>query len=111
MTLSTHEHLLVEQRLANERKSTGVAYLLWFLLGGFGGHRFYLGQSGTAAVMLALTIVGILASPLGVGFVLILITGIWALVDAFLIPGMIARLTLDARSRIATEVAVMKATV
>ncbi|WP_342621698.1 NINE protein, partial [Pseudomonas aeruginosa] len=25
-----------------------TAYLLWFFLGGFGAHRFYLGKTGTA---------------------------------------------------------------
>ncbi|MDG2514463.1 TM2 domain-containing protein [Sphingobium yanoikuyae] len=40
------------------KKSVGVAYLLWFFLGGFGGHRFYLGQTGTAVAQLALLIIG-----------------------------------------------------
>lgn len=29
-----------------EYKRTSVAYLWWFLLGPFGGQRFYLGQAG-----------------------------------------------------------------
>lgn len=29
-------------------KSTGTAYLLWFFLGAFGGHQFYLGKTGRA---------------------------------------------------------------
>jgi hypothetical protein len=33
-------------------KSSGVAYLLWFFLGIFGGHRFYLRQNGTAILWL-----------------------------------------------------------
>lgn len=28
-------------------KSKGVAYLLWFFFGIFGGHRFYIGKIGT----------------------------------------------------------------
>lgn len=33
-------------------KSKGVAYLLWFFLGIFGGHRFYLGKIGTGILYL-----------------------------------------------------------
>src|SRR5690349_1865524 len=44
MTLSTQEQMLIEQRVANEAKSTGLAYVLWFFLGGLGMHRFYLGR-------------------------------------------------------------------
>ena len=29
------------------KKSVGVAYLLWAFFGGFGAHRFYLGRSGS----------------------------------------------------------------
>lgn len=111
MSLSTQEQLLVEQRLANEKKSTGVAYLLWFFLGGFGGHRFYLGRTGSGAAMLALMILGILFSAVGVGVFIVLGVGLWALIDAFLIPGMISQLLQDARSRIATEVSVMKSAI
>jgi TM2 domain-containing membrane protein YozV len=57
-------------------RSIGIAYLLWFL-GGFGVlglHRFYAGRVGT----------GILWFFTGGIF------GIGALIDLFLIPGMVA---------------------
>ena len=63
----------------SNKKSVGVAFLLWFFLGMFGAHRFYLGQTGTAIVMLLLTITLFGA----------IISGIWCLIDAFLIPGKI----------------------
>jgi TM2 domain-containing membrane protein YozV len=69
------------------KKSVGVAYLLWFFLGGLGVHRFYLGRTGSACVMLALLLLGAATSWLGVGFFLLVPLGIWLLVDAFLIPG------------------------
>jgi TM2 domain-containing membrane protein YozV len=69
------------------RKSTGVAYLLWFFLGGFGAHRFYLGQIGTAAAQLLLFVLGWLTLILGIGLVLLAVVGIWWIVDALLIPG------------------------
>ena len=66
------------------RKSTGAAYLLWFFLGGFGGHRFYLGRVASGAGQLLLLLFGWI--PLFFGWIVL---GIWWLVDAFLIPDMI----------------------
>ena len=59
------------------KKTAVVAYLLWFLLGWFGAHNFYLGRTGVAItqLILSITIIGLL------------ITIFWVLVDAFLIPG------------------------
>ena len=65
----------------NQKKSMGVAYLLWFFLGLLGIHRFYLGQKGTAIAQLILTI-----TVIG-----IIVSGIWVLVDAFLIPDMLRK--------------------
>ena len=71
------------------RKSAGVAYLLWLFLGGFGAHRFYLGETGTAAAQLILFILGWLTLVVVVGFFLLGAVGVWLLVDAFLIPGIV----------------------
>ena len=59
------------------KKTALVAYILWFFLGLFGAHNFYLKRTGVAVaqLILSLTIVGML------------ITFFWVLVDAFLIPG------------------------
>ena len=65
-----------------QRKSTGAAYLLWFFLGGFGAHRFYLGQTGTAVAQLLLMLLGWI--PLFTGWIVL---GVWWVVDLFLIPG------------------------
>lgn len=54
-------------------KSKATAYLLWLFLGLLGGHRYYLGRKGSGFLM-TITLGGL---------------GIWWLVDAFLIPGMI----------------------
>lgn len=73
-----------------QKKSAGVSYLLWFFLGGFGAHRFYLGQTGTAATQLILFLLGWLTIwILGLGLLLLIPLGIWLLVDAFLIPGIV----------------------
>ncbi|WP_045387866.1 TM2 domain-containing protein [Falsirhodobacter sp. alg1] len=84
------QQILIEQRVTNESKSAGIAYALWFFTGSLGGHRFYLGRTGTGLAMLALLIVGVATSILGVGLALLAALGIWVLIDAFLIPGMIS---------------------
>jgi len=63
------------------RKSALVAYLLWFFVGFFGGHNFYLGRTGVAVtqLILSITVIGLL------------ITAFWVLIDAFLIPGWVRR--------------------
>jgi TM2 domain-containing membrane protein YozV len=69
------------------RKSAGVAYLLLIFLGGFGAHRFYLGETGTGAVQLILLVLGWLTVLAGVGLLLLGALGLWLFVDLFLIPG------------------------
>jgi TM2 domain-containing membrane protein YozV len=63
------------------KKTALVAYLLWFFLGLVGGHNFYLGRIGVAVtqLILSITVIGLL------------ITVVWVLVDAFLIPGWVRR--------------------
>lgn len=89
MALSTAELSLVEQRVANDSPSTGVAYLLWFFLWWVSGHRFYLGRPGTA-------ILQILSYFILIGFV-------WVLIDAFLIPGIIREKKNEIRARVMTQ--------
>jgi TM2 domain-containing membrane protein YozV len=54
-------------------KSKGVAYLLWFFLGFFSAHRFYLGKTGSAILYL------LTGQIFGIGW----------LVDLFLLSGMV----------------------
>lgn len=86
MALTTSELSLVEQRVANDGPNIVVAYLLWFFLGWFSAHRFYLGRPGTAILQIL--------------SYLILIGVLWWLIDAFLIPGMVR----DKNNRIRHEV-------
>lgn len=71
------------------KKSPVIAYLLWWFLGVFGGHRFYLGKTGSAVAMLVVSLCAIPLMLVAIGFVMIFVTAIWALIDAFLIPGMV----------------------
>jgi TM2 domain-containing membrane protein YozV len=103
MTLQTQDFMLIEQRIANEAKSTGVAYLLWVFTGGLGGHRFYLGRAGSGLLMLFLFIVGWATIMVGVGAFLLIAVALWVLIDAFLIPGMIQRDRNRLRSELTSQ--------
>ncbi len=66
-------------------KSAAVAYLLWFFLGGFGAHRFYMGRTGSAFGMMALAIASMVLSVFAIGLIGFPILFAWWVVDAFLI--------------------------
>jgi TM2 domain-containing membrane protein YozV len=72
------------------KKSAMVAYVLWFFLGIFGAHRFYLDYPGTGIMMLLMTVFGFALICVYVGFMLLLFVFGMVLVDAFLIPGMVS---------------------
>ena len=84
-----------------EEKSIALAYVLWFLFGGFSAHRFYVGATTTACIQLFLNVGGIVMllsgaasndiSGIGFGFMMIATAGIWLIVDIFLIPGLCRR--------------------
>jgi TM2 domain-containing membrane protein YozV len=75
-----------------EKKSLLVSYLLWFFLGYVGAHRFYLGKVLSGFVMLSLSGVVLLLTLISFGFLSFLwaIVGLWWLIDALLIPGIVA---------------------
>jgi len=50
--LTQQQLLMVSSEMDNKKKSKGIAYALWFFLGAFGGHRFYMGNIGYAICML-----------------------------------------------------------
>ncbi|WP_195576218.1 TM2 domain-containing protein [Paenibacillus sp. 1001270B_150601_E10] len=71
--LDTRELLLLEQEVKDRGKNMVIAYVLWYFLGMFGGHRFYMGRTGSAVAQLILTLTMIGA----------IVTFIWWIVDAF----------------------------
>ena len=92
--LSVAQLHLIESRIANERKSVGLAYVLWFFLGLWGIHNFYLGKPGMAVFQIAGGVFGIVlmaaggGTPVGViGVVVVICWVLSFLVDLFLIPG------------------------
>jgi TM2 domain-containing membrane protein YozV len=80
-------------------KSMGTAYLLWFFLGGFGAHRFYLGFPVSAAIQMILWPVCYMVVMTGsYGAVYPMMIGaLWILIDAFLIPGLARQANEKAR--------------
>ena len=72
------------------KKTALLAYVLWFFLGWFGAHNFYLGRIGVAVAQLILTIT----------IIGMLIVWVWWLVDAFLIPGWVRRQNNELATRL-----------
>ncbi|MGX7393450.1 TM2 domain-containing protein [Carnobacterium mobile] len=50
--LTSEEKMLAYSEVANNKKSTDVAYLLWFFLGSIGIHSFYLNRKGSGITIL-----------------------------------------------------------
>lgn len=67
------------------RKSVVIALILWFFFGLLGVHRFYLDKIGTGIMMALLSIVGGFTAPILIGIPLLVIVGLWWLIDFFMI--------------------------
>ena len=89
-----------------QKKSSGVAYLWWFLLGFLGAHRFYLKLPGSGIAQAIANIGGtwLAFRDMGntAGWVLAVIGGLWVLVDMFLIPGMVSAYNTVLAGRLST---------
>lgn len=68
-------------RLEENKKNVVVAYLLWWFLGLFGAHRFYLSKSN-GATMLIISILSFLTMVIVVGYIGLLAMLIWWVFDA-----------------------------
>lgn len=90
--LTSEELQLLSSEMSKKQKSTGTTWLLWFFTCSFGGHRFYLGKTGSAVGML-LTLGGL---------------GIWSFIDLFLLNGMIKDTNEKIENEILSEIRLMK---
>lgn len=75
------ERIKTEANMLFKPKNQVLAYVLWWFLGLFGAHRFYNGRTGSGIAMLLISFVGIFT------LIPLFVTGIWWLVDAFLVHG------------------------
>ena len=86
-----------------QKKSAVIAYLLWFFAGPLGAHRFYLGKTGSAVMLLILTVVCPFVLALALipsasaeeASLLIFLpwagVAVWWLIDFLLIPGIMRK--------------------
>ncbi len=64
------------------KKSVLAGYILWFLVGLVGAHRFYYDRTGSAIILALCTISALVFPPV------VIISLLWVFIDIFLIPGM-----------------------
>ncbi|MGE5703685.1 MAG: TM2 domain-containing protein [Clostridia bacterium] len=100
-SLNTDQQLMVNAEFEKKKKSKGIAYLLWFLLGSLGGHRFYVGDIGLAIGLIVVWIIG--------WFTLFIPTLIWLLVDVFLLSGRVDKKNDELEASIIAQVKTISA--
>jgi TM2 domain-containing membrane protein YozV len=89
--LTSTDLQLLNSEMTQRQKSSGTTWILWIFTGGLGGHRFYLGRTGSAVAML-LTLGGL---------------GIWAFIDLFLLNGMIKSTNQKIENEVLSEISTM----
>lgn len=100
---ATQRRILVETTIANEQKSVGIAYLLWFFFGAFGGHNYYVGKPALGIMQMLAYICAWAAFLSGVPVLAFLLGGGVALslvIDLCLIPARINAQTERLRERL-----------
>lgn len=50
--LTEKQLMILQTEMSHRKKSTGITYLLFVLLGAFGGHQFYLRETGKGILYL-----------------------------------------------------------
>lgn len=101
--MSSKDLAILNSEMDTAKKNKGVAFVLWFFTGIFGGHRFYSGDMGIAIGMLSFTILNFLFLgwlTLGVTF---FILSLWVLIDAFFLSGRIDQANLQIERKIITN--------
>lgn len=87
-----HELNLFSIEYEKKKKSKLVAWLLWWFLGVFGGHRYYLGHIGKGIAM-TLTLGGF---------------GFWALINAFFIGKWLSKHNEDVERQIINDIIALR---
>lgn len=74
-------------RFEAEKKSAGLAFVLCWILGNFGAHRFYMNKPHAVTKLIIMLISIPLIFLFCIGYIGILAMSIWSLVDLFYISG------------------------
>lgn len=77
----------VQNVVVRSAKETWLAYLLWFLLGTFGVHKFYLRRNRMGFLYLALGLIGGATAWFLVGFIFLVPLWVMMVIDLFTMPG------------------------
>lgn len=85
--LSEKQLLIYNAEISQYRKSSAVAYLLWFFFGGLGAHKFYLGSSLAGLFYLFCGIGLLVAFVVPPMFVMAIPITLLLFIDLFTIPG------------------------
>ncbi|MBD2847202.1 TM2 domain-containing protein [Paenibacillus sp. IB182496] len=93
LQLTEQEQASLRTAMAACAKQPAVAYVVWYFVGLFGGHRFYMGRPLTGAVQLALSL-----TVLGLA-----VTFVWWIIDAFRMPRWIRSRNVEIEQALARE--------
>ena len=74
-------------RFEAQKKSAGLAFVLCWLLGNFGAHRFYLNKPHAVTKLVIMLVSIPLIFLFCVGYIGIIAMSIWTIVDLFSISG------------------------
>ncbi|RUT12396.1 hypothetical protein DSM107010_24060 [Chroococcidiopsis cubana SAG 39.79] len=125
--MTDRELIIFNAELERKRKSTATAYILYFILGSIGGHKFYIGKPFIGFLYLlllslsTLLILGGAASTidsstaddasliLGLGLFPFGLLGLMLFIDLFTIPGQIKKQEERVRSKLLTQLVSSKA--
>lgn len=103
--LDSKQLAIAQSEFDTHKKSVAVAYILWFFFGGLGIHRFYIGSTTPAIIMLILFILGWATTFIIIGFVILPALYIWVLIDAFILYSEVNRINLELERKILQKVA------
>jgi TM2 domain-containing membrane protein YozV len=97
MTTTTENAIAKAAIFNGQKKSAGVAYLLWFFLSPLWAHRIYLGMAKSAVWMMFLVIFGFISmfsdapNKMTTGLLAVIGATIWLFADLFRINGWVTQ--------------------